>query len=114
MKKKAKEKRKKITKRAAYFIVIIVLAILIVLISRKSDEVIIGKLEFEDTNGDVYIKFDIKNPTDEQKTCLLNITLADKRYKGYLNISAESKKSYKTLVDMPYGKTEVRVDYVCS
>ena len=114
MKRKSREKRKKSIKRAAYFIVIIILAILIVLILRKPDEVVIGKLEFEDTYEGVYIKFDIKNPTNEQKTCLLNITFADKKYEGYLNISAKSKKYYKVLVDMPYGITEVRLDYICS
>ena len=88
--------------------------ILIVLILREPDEIIIKKLEFEDSNEGVYIKFDIENPTNEQKTCLLDIILADKEYKGYLNISAKSKKYYKALVDMPPGKTEVRIDYVCS
>jgi hypothetical protein len=119
MKRKTKGKGKKLGKRTVYFIIIIIfLAILIVLILRKPDEVIdeviIKKLEFEDIGEDVYVKFDVENPTNKQKTCLINIILPDKKYGGYLNISAKSKRSYKTLVDMPSGKTEVRLDYICS
>ena len=114
MKRKTKGKRKKSIKRTAYFIIIIILAILIFLISREPDEVIIGKLEFEDIGEDHYVKFDVRNPTNETKNCLINIILPNKRYGGYFNISAKSKKYYKALVDMPYGKTEVRLDYLCS
>ena len=114
-----KRKQRISTGKVIYFAVIIAVAVSIFLISidyikKDKNEVTIKNIDFEDVGSDVYIKFDIKNPTDEQKTCSLNMTVADKKYGGYVDISAKSKKSYKTLVDMPRGRTEVRLDYECS
>ena len=69
---------------------------------------------FEDIEDNHYIRFDINNPSSENKTCFLNLTFANKQYAGTVNISANSKEASKTKVDMPLGKTEVKLDYICS
>lgn len=118
---KSRRKQKVLNKKVIYFSIIISLTILIILILRipeNKKEITISKIRFKDIEG-IYsqkhdLKFDIKNPTDEQKNCLLNIRLGDRKFKGYVNISAKSKKFYKTRVDMPFGRTEVKLDYDCS
>ncbi|MFW9873754.1 MAG: hypothetical protein ACFFG0_11670 [Candidatus Thorarchaeota archaeon] len=114
-----KKKPRVSTDKMIYFAAIIAVTVTIFLISinyieEDKSQVTIKNIDFEHVGSDVYVKFYIKNPKDEQKTCLLNMMVADKEYRGYVNISAKSKKSYKTLVDMPKGRTEVRLDYNCS
>ncbi len=112
-----KGKRRVSTSRIVYFAATISLVILIALILRNPENkngVTINKLDFIDLRDDEhYLKFDIDNPTDEPKTCLLNIRIGTKKYRGYVNISAKSKKLYKTHVDMPIGTTEIKLDYNC-
>lgn len=118
---KSRRKQKVLNKKIIYFSIIISLTILIILILRNpenKDDVSIKKIRFKDIEGIYsqkhYLKFDIENPTDEQKNCLLNVRLGDRKFKGYVNISAKSKKFYKIQVDIPFGRTEVKLDYDCS
>ena len=101
-----------------YWIVSVVIIVLFFVVFKEivfSNDVYIKKIEFEDgENNEVYVKFDINNPTDNIKGCLLNITISDKLYAGYADINANSKETYRVLVDMPKGITNVQLDYVCS
>lgn len=120
MKKISKKKRKtKSSNKAVYFAVAIAVAVSALLFSvdyikKEKSEVSVKNLDFEDTGSGVYVKFDIDNPTDEQKACSLNLKVADKQYIDQVNISAKSKKAHKMLVDMPGGKTNVKVYCKCS
>lgn len=84
------------------------------------DEVLIGDIDFPDILDEHYIRFKIMNPTEEQQTCFLNMTLSNdlykgkKKYSGYVNISPKSNNPHMIKVDMPDGTTEVRIEYTCA
>ena len=126
---KKKRRRRVSTNKINYVIGIILIVVVIILIinSFKSeddlilegDEVLIKNLEFLGVGEDHYIKFKIMNPTDELKTCLLNMTLTNeefsgrKQYLGSVDVDAKSNKPHTILVDMPNGTTDIRLDYTC-
>lgn len=114
-----KRKPRVSTSKVIYFVAIFSFLILIALSlveysERKNKEVVIKKIEFEHFGEETYVKFRIDNPSNENKTCSLTINIADKKYAGYANISAKSSGDYKTKINMPSGKTEVILDYICS
>jgi len=104
------------TSKLIYFAAIVLFVILIVLILRNfetGNEVVIKKIKFSHGEEGVYVTFTINNPTDRQNTCLLTLNVAGKNYKKEINVTAKSKKLYKTPVDMPRGTTEVKLYYDC-
>lgn len=114
-----KERLRRVSAGKVNFFAVILFALLLVSFSiiyyneHKERGVYIKKLEFLDEMNDVYVKFTINNPTSENKTCFLNLSVLNDSYQGYVNLTPESIKPYKVLVDMPEGKTDVRLDYTC-
>lgn len=73
-----------------------------------------GPLEFEEHSpGMVYVKLGLYNPTSEEKECSLEAHVLDETYEEKVNISPKAVKEHKMLVEMPQGRTDVRVEYVC-
>jgi len=107
-------------KKIIFLIAVIMVAALIISLTAlvlqsiyNKDEVTIRKISFIDEGEDVYMEFIVNNPANISKTCMLEIAYADKTYTSSLSIDAQTKKTYKTLVDMPYGRTKVKLDYIC-
>ena len=111
-------------KRRIFASIVILLSIAIILSSflifslknsSKARGVIIGNIRFQDVNNDVFILYDSVNLDNNTKICSVDINLSDSvTYHEVLEIEPYFKKTNKLLVDMPQGKTKVRLMYNCS
>lgn len=95
-------------------IIIITFSVFFVIINKTNYEVLINNITFQDDYDNIYVNYDIINTVNYSKICLIKLSILNKTYQNNLNLSPFEKIKYKILVDMPGGKTDISIKYICS
>ena len=115
-----KKKKQRISINKTIIIAIIASVILfLLLLSGRSIEnrniVRVDKLNFEHIGDKEYLVFDIKNPTDEEKTCSFRVITVINEYQSInkTTIKPKSEKNIKIAIYVPNGESDVDLIYTC-
>ncbi|MBN2422208.1 hypothetical protein JXB41_03190 [Candidatus Woesearchaeota archaeon] len=80
----------------------------------STEQIFIPDVDFEDDDSDVYVRFKVVNLFKSDKFCLFNIKVEEENYTFNLSLLPRSVQHIRKRVDMPYGETDVTIDYNCT
>ena len=78
------------------------------------NEKLVDNIRFQTVEGNnVLVVYDIRNPSQSSSKCDMTLHVGEKQYLDSVELKPSETVERKVLVNMPYGKTDVNIDYRC-